>query len=805
MKTIRILLSAWLALAIAGCSLGPVTIGPLFPAEPTIAPVDPSQPTTTLTAAPIPTPIPAVRVDAGDRALFYGDYLSARNEYQIALTGTTDSEVQAAAIWGLGRVEYEDGNLALALEYLRRVRDGYPSSRQAAYASFLLGEAYMELNRYAEAAEAYTHYLTVRPGVIDAYAQERLGNAHALAGETSAAILAYQAAAAAGRISATEVLQIRIAQAYANAGDTATALAMYESLATQSTNDYIKAQMDLLSGQLYLSLGQTDLGYQKLLHTVDNYPLAYDSYTALVILVNAGVPVNELDRGLVDYFAGAYGVALAAFDRYMAANPVNDGTVRYYRALTLRELTRHAEAVDEFTFFILNYSENRYWQAAWEEKAYTQWVYLSQYDLAAQTLLDYVAIAPGSSFAPQMLLSAGRILERAGRLDDAASTWESIADAYPSSSLTSQGLFWAGIARYRAGNLDSALLTFQRSLLFSLSAEDQSRAHFWIGKTQQRRGDAAAAQTVWQLASNLDPTGYYSERANDVLLGRGFFTPPDNYDFKVDLERERRDAEAWLRVTFNLTPETDLSQPGALLQDGRLIRGSELWELGLYDEARLEFEDLRLAVSENPADSYRLANYLIDLGLYRSGIIAARQVLTLAGLDTHAESLTGPQYFSHIRYGLYYPELVIPTAEQYGFHPLFLYAVIRQESLYEGFVRSGAGARGLMQIIPTTGDSIAQNMGWPPEFSSEDLYRPLVSVTLGTYHLRSNVNYFDGDLYPALAAYNAGLGNAAIWYDLTGGDPDLYAELVRFEETRTYIRRIYEIFVIYRTLYGTIP
>jgi soluble lytic murein transglycosylase len=57
-------------------------------------------------------------------------------------------------------------------------------------------------------------------------------------------------------------------------------------------------------------------------------------------------------------------------------------------------------------------------------------------------------------------------------------------------------------------------------------------------------------------------------------------------------------------------------------------------------------------------------------------------------------------------------------------------------------------------------------------------------------------------MYAALAAYNAGPGSAAIWKGLAGEDPDLLLEIIRFQETRNYIRFIYEIFTVYRNLYG---
>jgi soluble lytic murein transglycosylase len=210
-------------------------------------------------------------------------------------------------------------------------------------------------------------------------------------------------------------------------------------------------------------------------------------------------------------------------------------------------------------------------------------------------------------------------------------------------------------------------------------------------------------------------------------------------------------------------------------------------------------------VQMDAARSYQLANYLLQLGLYRPAIFAARQVLALAGMNTQQQTLAAPRYFNHLRYGSYYPQIVLAAAAENGFNPLFLYSVIRQESLFEGFVRSTAGARGLMQIVPSTGQSIAEAYGWPPDFNADDLYRPIVSVGLGTRYLTNNINLFDGEVLPALAAYNAGPGNAQVWRDLSGNDPDLFLEVVRFEETRNYIKGIYEIYWMYRSLYGRVP
>jgi soluble lytic murein transglycosylase len=78
-------------------------------------------------------------------------------------------------------------------------------------------------------------------------------------------------------------------------------------------------------------------------------------------------------------------------------------------------------------------------------------------------------------------------------------------------------------------------------------------------------------------------------------------------------------------------------------------------------------------------------------------------------------------------------------------------------------------------------------------------------VTLGATYLAQQRIRFNDDLFIALAAYNAGPEAAPIWRNLSGPDSDLFVEVVRSEETRNYIRSIYEIYSMYKSLYGTIP
>lgn len=791
--------------ALVGIACTQSSDNPIFkpPSTTTFTPTTTNTPTPTATPTPTPTPtpIPSARVKNAQDALFIGDWDTALEEYQAAQQFSSDEDVQSAAGLGIGKTYYLSGNYYEAAQVLGSLVENYPNSPHLATAYFYLGQAHIALEHYTEAAQAYQNYLNLRPGTINGYVLDMRGDALFSAGDYFGAVNDYQAALVAGSLLDGEWIELKSARAMALSGDYQAALDLYDNINHRTTNENTKALIDLRKGQIYTLLGQPDFMIASYSDAVNNYPTTYEAYSALVELVNAEISVNELQRGIIDYYAGQYGVALAAFDRYLQNDPLDPGTAYYFSGLANRELGGYGGAISQWEKVIQNYPEHPYWDEAWEQMAYTQWAFLDHYTLATENLLNFVSIAPEHPRAAEFLYDAALVAERADNLELAAESWRRVASLYPDYERADRALFLSGITQYRLAKYADALATFQMLSLEASSLEYRAAAHMWIGKIKQTTGDETAAKESWETAANIDPTGYYSERARDLMREREPFQPPTAYDLVIDKAKERAQAEEWLRSQFYMPEGTDLSGPGELVNSPYFIRANELWDLGMYSEARNEFEQLRLSVQSDAVQSYRLMNYLLDLGLYRSAIMAARQVLDLAGMDD-AETLNAPAYFNHIRFGTYFSDLIIPTAQEYNFHPLFLFSLIRQESLFESFIRSSAAASGLMQIIPATGADIANNLGWPADYSPEDLYRPMINVVFGTDYLDTQRNVFSGDLYTALAAYNGGPGNAREWKRLAPHDPDLFLEVIRFSETRDYIRRIYEIHNIYQRLYN---
>ncbi len=754
-------------------------------------------PTSTVT----PTPQPKARISLGEEHILAGDYEAALNEFWTARAQSTDPEIIAAAQLGVGRVLYIQSKNSSAVEQLNWLITNVPEGEIRNTGYFYLAKAYEKLGQYGPAAEAYSNYLRLEPGPLDSEIYEMQGDAYRSLGDHINALTAYRAAREKSVPGDTDFLDIKIAQELAITGDDPAAINAYLLLYESSTNDAVRAQINLLLGQIYLRINEPEQAYARFQTSVENFPIYFDTYSGLVALIEANQPVNELMRGIVDYYAGKYGLAIEAFDRFTYNNPDHSGNVHYYKALSLWNNGYYEEEIAEWDKLIQDHPLDEKYATAFLEKSTTLYNSLYRFEDAANTLLSFVAKVPDSPKSPDFLYRAARIYELGGSLSKAAATWERIINEYPSAEEAYSGLFQAGIVYYRLGSFEQAQVTFQRIIVLALSPEEQAAAYFWVGKCLAAMGKTEDSQGYYQQAAAADPTGYYSIRANEKLNGLDPFPPSTNTDLSIDLALEKVTADEWMITTFKLDPATNLSDTTELNGFSRFQRGKEFTRLGLRDSARGEFNALREELATDPLNTYRLLNYLFEHGYYQVAVLSSRQVVDQAGLS-QADTLTlAPIYFNHIRFGIFFREIIVSAANENGMDPLLLFSVIRQESLFEPSIVSSADARGLMQILPAVGEEIAANFTWSANFVVSDLDRPVVNVRLGTHFLKNWIKYFDGSIPAALSAYNAGIGATIPWDQLAGGDVDVFVELVRFEQTREYIRLIAENYAIYKSIY----
>jgi soluble lytic murein transglycosylase len=763
-------------------------------------------PSPTPTLSPTPTPDPAVVLATGRRYQSYGDYYAAVSAYETALTmSSLTDEKRAEARFRMGQCAFLSGEYPRALAALEGFDRDYPQDAHRLPALFFLARSWEGLDDWEQAIAAYRAYL-IEPTLIADQVYERIGDAYTQLQDPAAALVAYQAALTAAS-GPSQMLRLRekMAMAYQEQNAYDEALAQYETILEQAQSDTYRAQVLYKMGQVHRDAEDEEAAHSRFRQAMDSYPRAYAAYLSLVELVQAGVPVDEFQRGLVDYYAGAYGPAVEAFYRYIEDNPHHTGDAHYYAGLSLHASGSYELAIREFDRLIEGYPKNERVGQTWLEKA-RAYAAVGDYARAMGTYRRFADNYPQHGLAAEAIWRAARLAESLQEYDDAIAAYTDLTTRYPDSDHAAEVLFRAGLCHYRQNELDRALTLWQRLIEEYPVADHVLAARFWVGKTLLLQGFVESAQTELQAVVEAQPEGYYGVRARDLLLvetsAPGWPAAPGNLLLPPDGDPAgQTEAEDWLATWVNLPSDGQITATlsAAVLEDSRLQRGEELLAVGLRAEAMLEFDALRKDFEDNPLRQYQLALYFRDLGLYDPSI---RCAMRLIKLSPESSLETAPRFIQQLAYPVYFSDLLFSEAAANRVDPLLTVVLTRQESLFDDGAESWAGAIGLMQIIPTTGEWIALKMPWPG-YQPGDLYRPYLNVKFGVWYLAQALIDFEGNVFPALAGYNGGPRNAVLWMEATGdGDPDLFVEVIDRREPVLYVKEIYRQYDIYRRLYG---
>ena len=451
--------------------------------------------------------------------------------------------------------------------------------------------------------------------------------------------------------------------------------------------------------------------------------------------------------------------------------------------------------------------------------------YVSAHTWYAGTVQNY----RNSPQAAEAYRRGGDVLTAQADWETALSTYKDAIAQFPNSGdETVRARINGGVLAYRLERRDEAMQLLQPVLsMQTVSPTLKSDALFWVGKLQKAQGDSAWRETLEQVPA-LNPGSYYATRAASLLDGESDGGPEAPTaqesgvtadDLGVHYDREAAERAEFLAWAAGLGPNNTAiedatpasSTPaatqgsaneivGSLAADPEMLRAASLFQLGFEAEAYSTYRILgeRLKIE---GDAASLAQLLIYLRYNSNANIAMRVSELLVQMDA-GDPFKRPDLLLKIMYPTPFEELVLQEATEQELDPLVMYALMRQESQFIPAARSYADARGLTQVIPSTGEGIAEQLG-DTGFSPDDLYLPYVNVRYGTYYLASNLPTFDGKLLPGLAAYNGGPGNADIW--LAGSaliDPDLYIERIDLFETEDYLRKVYQNYGFYRSIYG---
>ncbi len=148
-----------------------------------------------------------------------------------------------------------------------------------------------------------------------------------------------------------------------------------------------------------------------------------------------------------------------------------------------------------------------------------------------------------------------------------------------------------------------------------------------------------------------------------------------------------------------------------------------------------------------------------------------------------------------------YRELVFSYAGTFSVDPFLLAAVMKAESNFNPRAASPKGALGLMQIMPETGQWIAEKLG-DENYTSEDLFEPDTSIKYAAWYISDLSREFHGNTMLVLAAYNGGRGNVQAWLASRQINGAGSIEEIPFPETRRYVKKVLFYYQVYRHLYA---
>jgi soluble lytic murein transglycosylase len=757
-----------------------------------------SKPTLTPTPTPTFTPIPSARLAAAQQAFTWGDYSRAQTEFAelLADPGADEIEAQLAAYW-LGRSALEAGDHQAALTALQDFVLTYPIAPQVAATHFLIARAYEELGDWHRAISAYQAYLDDSDGILAIYAHQGIGDAAMLALDYRRAARAY---ADGLRVAPDNgwVVQMResLAQSELAQGNPKAAVEQYDAILRIARIRTYQARILYLAGQALMTAGDTEAAYERYNQTVNRYPEAYDSYQALVELVNADIQVDDFLRGLVDYHARAYQPAIEAFVRYIEANPQHTGDVHWYLALSFKANGNLWQSIQHFQELIDAHPQNEHSTEAWLEMA-EAYAWRDDVDRAVQTYNTFADENSQSPLAVTALWQAATLEMTSGDLRKAAESFRDLVARYPDDGGAPEALFRAALLEHRQADFRAARDDWQTLIRDYPDSRAGSAARFWLGKAWLALEEPSQARLAFQAAYEWTPTSYYGLQAADKLGEATVSAASTVFLTATDPANAKAEVEDWLTTWLPITATATFADLDPTIANSPSFRrGEALLIAGRRSDALAEFELIKDAQWDDPLTMYQLALAFRDRGLFRLSIICAERLIWLSPVTSRTEA---PALIQRLAYPLHYQDLIVTQARDHAVDPLLLFALIRQESLFEPSVSSHADARGLTQVIPTTGEWIADRIGWS-DWDEDDLSLPYVNVQLGAWYLGLQLSTFQGEIIPALAAYNAGPGNAQKWLEETP-DLDLFVETMPFGESRRYIRNVYENYGHYRRLY----
>ncbi len=750
------------------------------------------------TAAPTPLPAPDLLASALERRAI-GDYDG------VALDLSTLIETYPEAVEGREARYYLAESFALrgrwtpAVAAFREFLDDSADDELTARALFWMARGYESAGDWSNAAMTYERYRE-RGTPLEPYAAMRQAAQQQALGQFEAAAANYEHAAA------TDIARGERAGSYEKAialyrqlGQNEQTLALYVTLLDFVEQPAHRARILDEAANLAQQLGRDEQAQAWLLDIVAAAPAAPQAASAVDRLLAASfLDLSPADAARAYFNAERYDAALEQFDRALAQAEVGSDTaieLQRLRGLTLRGLGRFPEALQALALaggINPNSEPGRQAQLDWIQTVGQS----GETQQAIDGYREYADAYPDDPRAPEALSRAAQLLDRLGQTESALQVRLELGRRYPKSDQAVGALPAVGLTLFRAGRYSEAQQAWNL-LVEHHQGYEQARGAFWAARSlQAQQPEAGTARDLFNSAVNADPESYYGVRATEELSVPFIGTRALDAAIGAD---EWRELEIWLDEWSEQSLPDDAERDDAsdVADSGFMQRATALAHVGLQSESIAEWNAARAAWADDPGRLMRLARLAHEQGVHYIALKTAEQLAVLAPDDAPPP----PLILRRLIFPTPYADLIIEQSRANNIDPRLLYALLRQESLFNPGATSWVGARGLAQVMPATGEGIAQRLS-VANFTVDDLYRPIISIQFGAFYIGQRIADMEGSVQGGLSAYNAGLGNAQRW---AGGsrvnDSDLFTEGIDYAETENYVKLVYGYYGAYQQLY----
>lgn len=755
--------------------------------------------------AEIPTHIPAADLfQRGVERRAVGDDSAAADNFRTIVDLYPDAPEVRNARYYLAESYARQGHWGSAVETFRAVAEEPVQDSLTAPAIFWLARSYEEIGDWGSAATTYQQYRTLHTP-LEPYAAIRQAAQEQALGQLEQAAQNYEYAATMDIDRAQRAASYERAIAIYQTEQPDHALRLYEDLLGMAKLPSYRSRILSEAATLAETLGQVDTArtwqHEIIAITISSGVSSPYAINAMDHLITVGHPgLSSADAARVYTLAERYEDALRYFDvaiqQAQAAGNTGDDLLELQRqrALVLRSMGNTTDALTALAAVGAASPDSEPGR-----QAQLDWIQTLGWSGAVQDAADayqtYAATYPDDWRAPEALDRAAQLLDRLGFAERVLEVRLALGQRYPQSQLAPDALYHAGKCLFDSGRVDEALSVWQQ-LASTQQVFSQARGAYWGGRAAQAQQNDALAATLFAQAYAAAPDSYYGARSAEELNQTP--SPPVTAGTPIT-EEEWRDLEAWV-AGWSGQPVIHVAEQGyppSVMESGIIQRAIGLGEVGLHTEAIAEWNNARDTWADNPTTIMLVARIAHEHGVPYIALKAAEQLAVLA-----PSGAPPPLALRRLIFPTPFVGLVVAQARAYGIDPRLLYALMRQESLFNPDATSWAGARGLGQVMPSTGEWIAQQLG-TPDFHHDDLYRPYISVQFSAYYIAQQISAMEGSIAGGLAAYNGGLGNAMRWADGTSvADTDQFVERIDYSETRDYVERVSGYYGSYQRLYA---